>query len=159
MTPRTGSAAPLFEARSDDGRLIRLADLRGRWVVLYFYPRALTPGCSLEARQFEQALPQFQQLGAEVIGVSSDTEARQAQFRDRCGLSFPLLPDSDQRIVRLYGVQRWWPPLARRQTFVIDPAGLVAHCWRSVDPARHAGEVLTWLQHARQPAWVQPSGS
>ena len=100
IRPPTAAALPATrlwrmprETRSDDGRLMDLTQLRGRWVVLYFYPRAGTPGCSVEAQRFEAALPEFGRLGAEVIGVSTDTEASQARFRDRCSLSFPLLPD------------------------------------------------------------------
>ncbi|WP_019586807.1 peroxiredoxin [Deinococcus apachensis] len=149
MSPRVGQPAPEFDARSDDGRPIRLADLRGRWVVLYFYPRANTPGCSIEAQRFEAALPEFERLGATVIGVSTDTEARQANFRDFCGLSFPLIPDGDRTLSRTYGVMGGLGGLlgiAARQTFLIDPTGKVAHHWSSVNPQTHAAEVLRWLQ-------------
>ncbi|WP_034383608.1 peroxiredoxin [Deinococcus sp. YIM 77859] len=149
MSAHVGQPAPSFTARSDDGRLIRLADLRGRWVVLYFYPRAGTPGCSLEARRFEEALPEFERLHAAVIGVSTDTEARQANFRDRCGLSFPLIPDGDRTLCRAYGVTGGLGGLlglAARQTFLIDPAGLVARHWRLVNPATHAADVLRELR-------------
>lgn len=149
MSSRVGQPAPEFEARSDDGRPVRLADLRGKWVVLYFYPRANTPGCSLEARRFEQALPEFERLGATVVGVSTDTEARQANFRDACDLSFPLIPDGDRALSRAYGVLGGLGGLlgmAARQTFLIDPNGNVAHHWPSVNPQTHAEEVLRRLQ-------------
>ena len=151
MTPRVGQPAPPFRARSDDGRLIDLAELRGRWVVLYFYPRAGTPGCSVEAQRFEEALPEFGRLGAEVIGVSTDTEAQQARFRDRCGLSFPLLPDGDRAVAEAYGV---WVEKSmygrkfmgvQRATFVVDPDGRVAHVIPKVKPATHDDEVLAAL--------------
>lgn len=124
MSPRVGQPAPDFDARSDDGRPVRLAELRGYWVVLYFYPRANTPGCSVEARRFEAALPEFERLNATVIGVSTDTEARQASFRDTCSLSFPLIPDGDRAISRAYGVIGGLGGLlgmAARETFLIDP--------------------------------------
>lgn len=149
MSPRVGQPAPDFDARSDDGRRVRLADLRGRWVVLYFYPRANTPGCSLEARRFEAALPEFERLNAAVIGVSTDTEARQASFRDTCALSFPLIPDGERTVARTYGVMGGLGGLlgmAARQTFLIDPQGTLAHHWRTVNPATHAADVLHRLQ-------------
>ena len=122
--------------------------MRGRWVVLYFYPRAGTPGCSVEAQRFEEALPEFGRLGAEVIGVSTDTEAQQARFRERCGLSFPLLPDGDHTVARAYGViggVGGLLGLASRQTFLIDPAGQLAFHWKRVNPLGHAAEVLRVL--------------
>lgn len=149
MTLATGQPAPTFTARSDDGQEISLAALRGRWVVLYFYPRASTPGCSLEARQFEASLPEFEQRGAMVIGVSTDTEARQARFRDQCGLNFPLLPDSEKAIARAYGVLGGLGGLlgiAARQTFLIDPQGNLAYHWKQVNPTSHAAQVLGKLE-------------
>lgn len=149
MTPRVGQPAPLFRTRSDDGRLMDLTQLRGRWVVLYFYPRAGTPGCSVEAQRFEAALPEFGRLGAEVIGVSTDTEAQQARFREGCGLSFPLLPDGDYAVARAYGVMGGVGGLlglASRQTFLIDPAGQLAFHWKRVNPLGHAAEVLRTLE-------------
>ena len=113
--------------------------------MLYFYPRAGTPGCSVEAQRFEEALPEFGRLGAEVIGVSTDTEAQQARFRDRCGLSFPLLPDGDRAVAEAYGVLGGVGKLlgmTARQTFLIDPAGRLAFHWKRVNPLGHAAEVL-----------------
>lgn len=149
MSVQIGQPAPTFQARSDDGRAMALDQLRGQWVVLFFYPKASSAGCSLEAQRFEQALPEFERLNAVVIGVSSDTEARQASFRDRCDLSFPLLPDSDRAICRAYGVMGGVGGLlglAARQTFLIDPQGAVAWSWKSANPVRHAAEVLEELR-------------
>ncbi|MFC4427555.1 peroxiredoxin [Deinococcus navajonensis] len=149
MSLQVGHPAPLFEARSDDGRPVSLTGLRGQWVVLYFYPRASTPGCSIEAQRFESALPEFERLGATVVGVSTDTEARQAKFRDSCGLSFPLIPDGEKTLARRYGVISGLGGLlglAARETFLIDPAGVLAHRWRSVNPHTHTAEVLTELE-------------
>ncbi|WP_293912254.1 peroxiredoxin [Deinococcus sp.] len=149
MTLQVGQLAPAFEVRSDDGHTVSLEALRGLWVVLYFYPRAMTPGCNIEAQRFEQALPEFQRRGARVIGVSTDTEARAAQFRDSCSLSFPLLPDSEREVSKLYGVLGGVTGLlgiANRHSFLIDPAGNVAYIWRKVNPGRHAGDVLRELE-------------
>lgn len=152
-----GQPAPAFDTRSDDGRPVSLTELRGRWVVLYFYPRAGTAGCSIEARRFEAALPEFERLSAAVIGVSTDTEARQASFRDTCGLSFPLVPDGDRTLSRAYGVIGGLGGLlgaAARETFLIDPEGKLAHHWRRVNPPTHAADVLRELtrQQLQTPA-------
>ncbi|WP_424951804.1 peroxiredoxin [Deinococcus sp.] len=158
MSIRTGDRAPDFAARSDDGQQLSLQGLRGRWAVLYFYPRAGTPGCSIEAQRFEGALPEFRRLNAQVIGVSTDTEARQAQFREKCDLSFPMIPDGDKAIGRAYGVMGGVSGLlnlAQRQTFLIDPDGRLAWHWKVSNPGAHAGEVLAKLtelsrEHAPQ---------
>ena len=154
---RPGQTAPLFTARSDEGRLLSLLALRGQWVVLYFFPRAMTPACTLEAAGFEKLLGDFRQRSAQVIGVSSDTEARQALFRDTCRLSFALLPDSEKRICRAYGVLvglGGWLGLSQRCTYLIDPAGTVVQVWTVTQPGQHAAEVLRELS-ARQPVSLQ----
>ncbi len=148
MSIRIGEAVPDFVARSDDGQQLSLSGLNGRWAVLYFYPRASTPGCSIEAQRFEQALPEFKRMNAQVIGVSTDTEARQAKFREKCDLSFPLIPDGDKVIGRAYGVLGGVSGLlnlAQRQTFLIDPQGKLAWHWKVSNPGTHAGEVLAKL--------------
>lgn len=149
MTIKIGVLAPDFDARSDDGRSVTLSALRGSWVVLYFYPRANSVGCSIEAARFQEALPEFERLGALVVGVSTDTEASQAKFRETCDLRFPLLPDGDKTIGRAYGVIGGLMGLlnmADRQTFLIDPEGRVAQHWRRVNPHKHAAEVLEDLR-------------
>ncbi|MBZ9714662.1 peroxiredoxin [Deinococcus multiflagellatus] len=159
MTPPLGQPAPTFTRRSDDGREISLEALRGRWVVLYFYPRAGSPGCSIEAQRFEAALPEFERLGAQVIGVSTDTEAKQAAFRDSCALSFPLLPDSDRSLCRTYGVMGGLGGLlgiAGRQTFLIDPQGVLTRHWRVLNPVGHPAEVLRALEELQRPAAPSP---
>ena len=106
-------------------------------------------GCSVEAQRFEAALPEFERLGADVIGVSTDTEARQASFRDTCTLSYPLLPDSDRSVCRAYGVMGGLSGLlgmAARETFLIDPQGQVAGHYRSANPGAHASAALSDLE-------------
>ncbi|PTA68158.1 peroxiredoxin [Deinococcus arcticus] len=154
MTLRVGQSAPDFTRRSDDGREISLDALRGRWTVLYFYPRAGSAGCSIEAQRFEAALPEFERLGAQVIGVSTDTEAKQAAFRDSCSLSYPLLPDSDRSLCRAYGVMGGLGGLlnmAARATFLIDPQGTVAWTHRSANPMSHVTGALKALEQHQQP--------
>lgn len=150
---RPGQTAPLFEARSDEGQLLSLLALRGQWVVLYFFPRAMTPACTLEAAGFETLLGDFRRRSAQVIGVSSDTEARQALFRETCRLSFALLPDSEKRVCRAYGVLGGlggWLGLSQRCTYLIDPAGLVVQVWSGMKPGQHAAEVLRELSLRQQ---------
>lgn len=141
--------APNFNSLSDDGERIHLQALRGQWVVLFFYPRAGSQGCSLEAKRIEQHLPAFQQLGAKIIGISSDTEAAQAKMRLQCQLNFPLLPDSNQHICKAYGAMSWLGErlnMARRSTVLIDPQGIVRAVWPTVNPINPATEVLSTLQ-------------
>jgi peroxiredoxin Q/BCP len=149
MTLKVGDTAPDFSTTSDDGRTVSLSALRGRWVVLFFYPRAGSAGCSIEAQRFEGALPEFERLGATVIGVSSDTEAAQAKFRLTCRLSYPLLPDGDRSLCRAYGVAGGLPSLfgmTARATYLIDPEGRIAWRLRQPNPLTHASSVLTELE-------------
>ena len=149
MTLTPGQMAPAFSALSDNGEQISLEGLRGSWAVLYFYPKAGTPGCSIEAQRFEASLPEFARLGARVIGVSTDTEAAQAKMREKCSLSFPLLPDSKKEIARAYGVIGGLTGLfgvADRQTFLIDPQGKLAFHWKKVNPMNPAKDVLDKLE-------------
>ncbi|GGL66733.1 peroxiredoxin [Deinococcus aerolatus] len=149
MKPAVHQAAPEFTRRSDDGRTVRLSALRGQWVVLYFFPRAGSADCSIEARRFETALPEFERLNAVVIGVSADTEAHQARFRDTCGLTHPLIPDGDRVLCRAYGVVRGLGGLlglTARVTFLIDPQGRLAHQHRNANPAGHASAMLQELE-------------
>lgn len=149
MKPVLNQPAPEFTRRSDDGRTVSLSALRGQWVILYFYPRASSPGCSIEARRFEAALPEFERLNAAVIGISTDTEAHQAHFRDTCGLSHPLIPDGDKELCRAYGVFGGLGGLlnmASRATFLIDPEGVLVHEHRSGNPTAHASVMLQELE-------------
>ncbi len=149
MKPAVQQPAPEFTRRSDDGRTVSLSGLRGQWVVLYFYPRASSPGCSIEARRFEAALPEFERLNAAVIGISTDTEAHQAHFRDTCGLTHPMIPDGDKELCRAYGVVGGLSGLlglASRATFLIDPQGVLAYVHRSANPAGHAPVMLQELE-------------
>lgn len=149
MSRRIGDPVPDFERRSDDGRVVHLQALRGGWVVLFFFPRAQSMGCSIEAQRFEAALPALEALGVTVVGVSTDTEARQASFRDQCHLSYPLVPDGDRSLCRAYGVMGGLGGLlgmAARETFVIDPDGNLAAHFRSAQPTAHPAAVLKWFQ-------------
>jgi peroxiredoxin Q/BCP len=139
-----GSPAPPFEARDQDGAVVRLADLRGRPVVLYFYPEDDTPGCTREACAFRDDLEAFRGRGAVVLGVSTQDAASHRVFRDRYGLTFPLLADPDKRITRAYGALGLLG-LAKRVTYVIGPDGRIVAAFRRMDPKTHSEEALRIL--------------
>ena len=140
-----GGRAPDFTLSSHDGSSFRLSDHRGRTVVLYFYPRAFTPGCSREAVRFNELLGEFRRLGAMVVGVSTDPVERIARFREKLGLGFTLLSDQEGRVAELYGVLRKGArrPSAERTTFIIDGEGIIRRVLRKVRPAeKHADMAL-----------------
>ncbi|MEA2671401.1 MAG: thioredoxin-dependent peroxiredoxin, partial [Chloroflexota bacterium] len=139
-----GALAPDLEARTADGRTVRLSDLRGRHVLVYFYPRDNTPGCTAEACSLDRHLDDLGDCGADVIGVSVDSPESHRRFAEKHGLRFALASDSDRTISRAYGVGRMLGllPLHQRVSFLVGPDGTIARVWPSVRPARHAGEVL-----------------
>ena len=144
-----GKPAPDFELRADDGRTVKLSELRGKPVVLYFYPKDDTPGCTAQACGIRDAYAEFQARGAEVLGVSVDDEASHQAFREKYHLPFTLLADPDKQAGEAYGVIREDKPGYERSTFVIDADGNVAKAMRRVDPTTHAHEVLAALPSRR----------
>ena len=146
-----GQRAPDFELVSDGGERVRLSDLRGRSVVLYFYSRDDTPGCTDEACGFRDAYAEFRERGAVVLGVSPDDEAAHARFKAKYSLPFTLLADPEREVAKAYGVLREKTMYGRkrlaidRSTFVIDADGRVARAMRGVKPAGHPEQVLAAL--------------
>jgi peroxiredoxin Q/BCP len=146
-----GKPAPDFELTSDAGETVKLSDFRGRPVVLYFYPKDDTPGCTAQACGIRDAYGEFRQRGAVVLGVSPDDEASHVKFRDKYSLPFTLLADPDHTVAEDYGV--WVEKNAygkkkmgiERSTFLIDPEGNVARVMRRVKPDTHADDVLAAL--------------
>lgn len=143
--------APDFELTADDGSTVRLSELRGRKVVLFFYPKANTSGCTVEACEFRDHRPQIEQQGAVVLGISPDPVKDLIKFRDAHDLSYRLLADTEHRVAEDYGV---WTEKSRygrtymgveRSTFLIDEDGRVEKVYRKVKPAGHAAEVLQAL--------------
>ena len=126
---------------------LSLADFSGRWLVLYFYPRDFTGGCTLEAQRFQQQLDAFHAAGAEVVGVSADDPDSHASFCSSEGLAFPLLSDPGGAVSKRYG--SWISPFSQRHTFLIDPQGTLRASWTAVRPNGHALEVLTELQRLK----------
>ena len=149
--PQPGQPAPDFELLDDEGRPRRLSDARGRWVVLYFYPKDDTPGCTAEACSFRDANDDIVARGAEVLGVSVLDSASKAAFKRKFGLPFRLLADADHHAAEKYGTwveknnygKRYMG--IQRATFLIDPEGVVRRVWPQVKPDRHAAEVLSAL--------------
>lgn len=140
-----GSPAPDFELASDTGETVKLSSLRGQPVVLYFYPRSDTPGCTRQACAIRDAYGNFSERGAVVLGVSSDTQAAQARFKDKYSLPFTLLADPQLEAGEAYGVTKEGSRSFKRSTFLIDSAGTIAKVMEKVDPATHSGEVLAVL--------------
>lgn len=143
-----GKKAPAFALESSDGGKVKLSDLAGKVVVLYFYPRDNTPGCTLEAQDFRDALPALKKLGATVLGVSKDSIASHCKFRDKYDLTFPLLSDPDGKVLEAYGA--WGDKVMYgkkmkgiiRSTVLIDDKGKVAKHWPKVSVKGHAAEVV-----------------
>jgi len=146
--PALGQPAPPFQLAGflppgQEGQL-SLDALRGSWVVLYFYPRDFTGGCTLEARGFQRDLAAFQAAGATVVGISADDPDSHASFCTEEQLAFPLLSDPGGQVSRLYG--SWIAPFSQRHTFLIDPQGFVRASWQAVRPSGHSQEVLLALK-------------
>jgi peroxiredoxin Q/BCP len=142
--PQVGQPAPSFSLPDQNGKVHSLDDYKGRWVVLYFYPKDDTPGCTQEACEFRDDLHKLTALGAQVIGVSVDDTASHAEFAKKYHLPFPLLADKDGRIADSYGALRNLVliKIARRYTFLIDPQGKVAKNYLKVDTSRHSKEIV-----------------
>jgi peroxiredoxin Q/BCP len=146
--PEAGQPAPDFELPDQQGKTRKLGDWRGKWLVLYFYPKNDTPGCTEEACTFRDDWLQLQALGAEVVGISVDSSASHAAFAQKYKLPFPLLADEKGEVAARYGTLSDWLvyKFAKRYTFVIDPQGRMAKAYRSVDTARHSAEIVADLK-------------
>jgi thioredoxin-dependent peroxiredoxin len=146
-----GTPAPDFELRSDEGETVKLSALRGKPVVLYFYPKDDTPGCTTEACEFRDAYDRFREQGVEILGVSPDTEASHQKFKSKYELPFTLLADPEHEVAEAYGVWKEKKNYGKtyhgveRSTFVIDADGKVARAMRGIRPAGHAAQVLETL--------------
>ncbi|HVI09949.1 MAG TPA: peroxiredoxin [Candidatus Binatia bacterium] len=145
--PMAGTAAPTFSLPSQDGALVDLADYRGQWVVLYFYPKDQTPGCTREAHNFQVDQQKYAERRAVVLGVSVDSVDSHKKFCAKEGLNFKLLADRGGAVSKSYGslTDLGVVKIAARHTFLIDPEGKIAQVYANVDPARHSQEVLAKL--------------
>ena len=145
--PQVGQAAPDFSLPSQDGTNISLDSFKGKWVVLYFYPKDMTTGCTIEAHNFQQDMPKYEQLHAVVVGVSVDSTGSHKEFCAKEGLSFKLLSDQDKKVVVQYGslADHMGFKIAQRNTFLVDPHGKIAQVWTGVKPTEHSAQVLAAL--------------
>ncbi|MBO0726533.1 MAG: peroxiredoxin [Blastocatellia bacterium] len=145
--PEVGKPAPDFTLKNDEGREVSLKDYRGKWVVLYFYPKDFTPGCTIEARNFQRDLAQYEKSGAVILGVSVDSAESHQSFCAQEGLNFKLLADTEAKVSAAYGSVRdaGGNKISARNTFIIDPKGAIAKVFSGVQPAKHSEEVLTAL--------------
>jgi peroxiredoxin Q/BCP len=150
--PTAGGAAPDFSLPSQQGASISLKDYRGHWIVLYFYPKDQTPGCTREAHNFQVDQSKYAERHAVVLGVSVDSVDSHKKFCAKEGLNFKLLADSDGKVSQAYGslTDLAVVKFAKRHTFLIDPSGKVAKAYTSVDPARHSEEVLAALDQLQK---------
>ncbi len=145
-----GSKAPDFSLPDENGTPVALSSLKGKWVVVYFYPRDDTPGCTIEAKDFTVLAPEFEKLNAVVLGISRDTAESHCDFRDKHGLKVRLLTDSDHSVHDAYGA--WTEsgflgkPSVIRSTFLVDTKGVIAFHWPKVIPLGHASGVLATLK-------------
>jgi peroxiredoxin Q/BCP len=151
VTLEKGDPAPDFDLPSDDGSRVRLRDLRGKKVVLYFYPRDDTPGCTAQACDLRDARAEILEKGAVVLGVSADSLSSHTKFRGKYELNFPLLSDEDHAVCDAYGVWKWKSLFGLnfwgigRSTFLIDDEGRIAEAWYGVSPEGHLDKVLNAL--------------
>ncbi len=136
-----GTKAPDFSAPDQDGTVRKLGDYAGKWLLLYFYPKDDTPGCTAEACAFRDSLIGFEKADAKVLGVSKDSVKSHVKFASKYRLPFPILSDEGKEIIKSYGADG----LARRISYLIDPKGYIAKAYGKVKPAEHAGEVLADL--------------
>ncbi|BAY46883.1 alkyl hydroperoxide reductase/ thiol specific antioxidant/ Mal allergen [Scytonema sp. HK-05] len=149
--PAINQPAPDFTlpTNTGDGKL-SLSNLRGKWVVLYFYPKDFTSGCTIEARRFQQDLPKYLEKKAQIVGVSVDDVDSHAEFCDSEGLKFPLLADTTGAVSKAYG--SWMSFISMRHTFIIDPQGMLRETFVKVNPAIHSKEVLARLDELQKAA-------
>ncbi len=147
-----GQNAPHFTLNNSKGEMIKLEDMLRQWLVLYFYPKDNTPGCTTEAQDFTRLNPEFEKLSAKIMGISPDSEKSHCKFIDKHSLSIELLCDCDHKVAEVYGVWGLKKFMGKeymgiiRSTFIINPKGKIAYIWRNLRVKNHAEKVLNQLQ-------------
>jgi peroxiredoxin Q/BCP len=145
--PAVGEKAPAFSLPSQEGSTVSLAETKGKWVVLYFYPKDFTSGCTVEAHNFQRDFAKYEKLNAVILGVSLDSVTSHKDFCAKEGLNFKLLSDADHAMTKAYGslAKSGDTEYAARNTFLIDPAGVVRKVYVKVNPSAHSDDVLADL--------------
>jgi peroxiredoxin Q/BCP len=152
-TLQPGATAPNFTLPSQENTPVSLSDYKGKWVVLYFYPKDMSPGCSIEAHDFQRDQDKYDAANAVVLGVSLDSVKSHETFCTKDSLSFKLLADPDRKVVDAYGVPAMFTPigrLAQRDTFLISPKGKIVQFWKVKDIRAHSDEVLAAIAAAKR---------
>jgi len=150
--PAVGATAPDFTLNSQEGRPVNLHDFRGKWVVLYFYPKDMTTGCTIEAHDFQRDIAQYEHRNAVIVGVSEDTVDSHKEFCAKEGLDFKLLSDASHQVASLYGSLAPNGAVAMRNTFLIDPKGVIQKVYLKVNPSTHSEQVLVDLAELQKGA-------
>jgi len=148
-----GATAPNFSLQSQEEKPVALSDYRGKWVVLYFYPKDMTTGCTIEAHNFQRDLAKYNALNAVILGVSLDTVESHKTFCSKDSLTFKLLADPDHKVIDAYGVQiesMGTVKYASRDTYLISPSGKVTKVWTGVNPTTHSADVLAALAEEKK---------
>ena len=152
MTLNIGDTAPAFTLPDQNGNNISLSDYKGQWVILYFYPKALTPGCTTQAENLRDSIKQLEKLNAKVIGVSGDETKKLAKFAEKHELPFTLVGDTEHTMLEAYDMWKEKSMYGRkymgvmRSTFIIDPQGKIAHFIAKASPKTHHDDVMNWLK-------------
>jgi len=152
--PITGTDAPDFSLGSQDASQVSLKDFRGKWVVLYFYPKDFTSGCTVEAHNFQRDQAEYVRRNAVILGVSVDSVESHKNFCAKEGLNFKLLADTSHQVSKQYGslMNFGVAQISARNTFLIDPQGKIARAFSSVNPSRHSAEMLAAIDELEKPA-------
>jgi peroxiredoxin Q/BCP len=150
--PAAGTPAPSFTLNSQEQKAVSLQDFRGKWVVLYFYPKDFTSGCTVEAHNFQRDLAEYEKRGAVILGVSMQDEKSHQEFCAKEGLNFKLLADTKGEVSGKYGsvMNLGVAKLSARHSFLIDQQGVIRKVWTSVDVKMHSGEILTSLDELQK---------
>jgi len=150
--PSAGTAAPDFSLATSDGSQVSLKDFKGKWIVLYFYPKDMTSGCTIEAKNFQRDLAQYEKTGAVILGVSVDSADSHKEFCTKEGLTFKLLADPGGRVSSQYGSTMDYKgtTMAARNTFLINPEGKIAKVYTGVKPVEHSEQVLKDLAELKK---------
>jgi len=155
--PALGTAAPEFSLSSQDGNQVSLKEFRGKWVVLYFYPKDFTAGCTVEAHNFQRDQGEYARRNAVILGVSVDSAESHKNFCAKEGLNFKLLADTQHQVSKQYGslMNFGVAQISARNTFLIDPQGNIARAFSSVNPSRHSAEMLSAIDELEKQTPVQ----